>query len=55
MQADHIWDTVKEKVVKGKESAAEKVTMMKEATVEKVNSMKESVDDVITTDSPVTL
>ena len=55
MQADHIWDTVKEKVVEGKESAAEKVTMMKEATVEKVNSMKESVDDVITTDPPVTL
>ena len=53
MQADHIWDTVKEKVVEGKESAAEKVTMMKEATVEKVNSMKESVDDVITTDSQV--
>ena len=46
---------MKEKVVEGKESAAEKVTMMKEATVEKVNSMKESVDDIITTDSPVTL
>ena len=55
MQADHIWDTVKEKVVEGKESAAEKVTMMKEATVEKVNSMKESVDDVITTDCQVPL
>ena len=55
VQADHIWDTVKEKVVEGKESAAEKVTMMKEATVEKVNSMKESVDDVITTDSQVPL
>ena len=55
MQAANIWDTVKEKVVEGKESAAEKVTMMKEATVEKVNSMKESVDDIITTDPPVTL
>ena len=37
MQADHIWDTVKEKMVKGKESAAEKLTMMKEATEEKVS------------------
>ena len=37
MQAANIWDTVKEKVVEGKESAAEKVTMMKEATVEKVS------------------
>ena len=55
VQAANIWGSVMEKVVEGKESAAEKVTMMKEATVEKVNSMKESVDDIITTDPPVTL